>query len=94
MTIKMMTETTLADRLNQIIKEQKLTKKAFAAKLSITENYVYLLTGKSKNRPETIANSLARLIALEFGYDEDWILFGEERSVARHLSGEDDISSR
>ena len=67
---------TLADRLNQIIKEQKLTKKEFAAKLSITENYVYLLTGKSKNRPETIAPSLAKLIALEFGYDETWILVG------------------
>ena len=67
---------TLADRLNQIIKEQKLTKKEFAAKLSITENYVYLLTGKSKNRPETIAPSLAKLIALEFGYDETWILTG------------------
>ena len=67
---------TLADRLNQIIKEQKLTKKEFAAKLSITGNYVYLLTGKSKNRPETIAPSLAKLIALEFGYDETWILTG------------------
>ena len=67
---------TLADRLNQIIKEQKLTKKEFAAKLSITENYVYLLTGKSKNRPETIAPSLAKLIALEFGYDGTWILTG------------------
>ena len=68
--------TTLADRLNQIIKEQKLTKKEFAAKLNVTENYVYLLTGKSKNRPETIAHSLARLIALEFGYDENWIITG------------------
>lgn len=67
---------TLADRLNQIIKEQKLTKKEFAEKLSVSENYVYLLTGKSKNRPETIAHSLARLISLEFGYDENWILNG------------------
>ena len=66
----------LADRLNQIIQEQKLTKKEFAARLGITENYVYLLTGRSKNRPETIAHSLARLIALEFGYDEGWILSG------------------
>ena len=66
----------LAARLNQIIKEQNLTKKEFAAKLGITENYVYLLTGKSKNRPETMANSLARLIALEFGYDEEWVLHG------------------
>ena len=66
----------LAARLNQIIKEQNLTKKEFAAKLGITENYVYLLTGKSKNRPETMAHSLARLIAREFGYDEEWILHG------------------
>lgn len=66
----------LAARLNQIIKEQKLTKKEFAEKLSITENYIYLLTGNSKNRPETIAPSLAKLIALEFGYDEAWILHG------------------
>ena len=69
---------TLADRLNQIIKEQELTKKEFAAKLNISENYVYLLTGKSKNRPETMAASLAKLIALEFGYDEGWILHGEQ----------------
>ncbi len=69
---------TLADRLNQIIKEQKLTKKEFAAKLSVTENYVYLLTGNSKNRPDTMAHSLAKLVALEFGYDEAWILHGEE----------------
>jgi len=67
---------TLADRLNQIIKEKKLTKKEFASKLNITENYVYLLTGNSKNRPDTIAHSLARLISLEFGYDENWIITG------------------
>ena len=69
---------TLADRLNLIIKEQKLTKKEFAAQLSITENYVYLLTGKSKNRPDTIAPARAKLIALEFGYDADWILHGNK----------------
>ena len=71
---------TLADRLNQIIKEQKLTKKEFAVKLNITENYVYLLTGNSKNRPETMASSLARLIALEFGYDENWIINGDREA--------------
>ena len=73
---------TLAYRLNQIIKEQKLTKKEFAARLSITENYVYLLTGQSKNRPDTMARSLARLIALEFGYDEDWIMTGNDTAKA------------
>ena len=73
----------LADRLNQIIKEQRLTKKEFAAKLNITENYVYLLTGKSKNRPETMAPSLAKLIALEFGYDENWIMNGNNEAEGK-----------
>ena len=68
---------TLADRLNLIIKEQKLTKKEFAAQLSITENYVYLLTGNAKKRPDSITPPLARLIALEFGYDADWIMNGD-----------------
>lgn len=69
---------TLADRLNQIIQEQQTTKRAFAERLGITENYVYLLTGNSKNRPDTIAPALAKLIALEFGYDEEWILNGDK----------------
>ena len=72
---------TLADRLNRIISEAKLTKKEFAARLNITENYVYLLTGKSKNRPKSIALSLAKLIALEFGYDENWIINGDRDTV-------------
>lgn len=68
----------LADRLNRIIEEQNLTKKEFAEKLGITEQYVYLLTGNAKNRPNRIAPSLAKLIALEFGYDAEWILHGEK----------------
>ena len=67
---------TLADRLNRIITEQEITKRNFAATLGISENYVYLLTGNAKKRPDHIAPSLAKLISLEFGYDEEWILHG------------------
>ena len=67
---------TLADRLNRIITEQEITKRSFAATPGISENYVYLLTGNAKKRPDHIAPSLAKLIALEFGYDEEWILHG------------------
>ncbi len=69
---------TLADRLNQIISEQNMTKRAFAARFGISEDYVYLLTGNSKNRPDTMAPTLARLIALDLGYDADWILNGNK----------------
>ena len=68
---------TLADRLNQIISEQNMTKRAFAARFGISEDYVYLLTGNSKNRPDTMAPTLAKLIALELGYDVNWILYGD-----------------
>ena len=69
----------LAVRLNQIIREQKISKKDFAAKFGITENYVYLLTGNSKNRPNVISPTLAKLIALEYDYDAEWILHGDKK---------------
>ena len=66
----------LADRLNQIVSEQNISKTEFARRLGITVNYVYILTGNS--RPDTEHSpSLAKLIALEFGYDADWILHGD-----------------
>lgn len=71
---------TLADRLNQIITEQKISKAEFAHRLGVTENYIYILTGNSrpeKKETRTLSRMLAKLIALEFGYDEQWILSGD-----------------
>ncbi len=68
---------TLSDRLNKIIMEQGITKREFAKRLGISENYVYTLTGKTEKFPE-ISTSLAKLIALEFGYSPEWILHGTE----------------
>ena len=68
---------TLADRLNKIIAEQQLSKREFAKRIGISENYLYVLTGNSRPNSEknkTISRSLAKLIAVEFGYDEKWIL--------------------
>lgn len=72
---------TLANRLNRIITEQNITKVEFAKRLGISENYVYILTGNSRpdsEKNKQISPSLAKLIALEFGYDADWILHGNE----------------
>ena len=71
---------TLADRLNQIIAEQKITKREFARRVGISENYLYILTSNSRkktNQNKTISTTLAKLIAVEFGYSADWILNGE-----------------
>jgi len=71
---------TLEDRLNQIIKEAEISKVEFARRLGVTVNYVYILTGHSRGgKKPKLSPSLAKLIALEFGYDENWILTGEER---------------
>ena len=74
---------TLADRLNKIIAEQKLSKREFAKRVGMSENYLYILTGNSRpdsNLNKKISPMLAKLIALEFGYDENWILTGEKKN--------------
>ena len=71
---------TLADRLNKIIKEQGVSKAEFARRIGVSPNYLYVLTGQSRaatDKNKHISPSLAKLIALEFGYDEQWILTGE-----------------
>ncbi len=68
---------TLADRLNKIIDEQGITKREFAKRVGVSENYIYQLTG-NKEKLDTISETLAKLIALEFGYDKDWIVNGDK----------------
>lgn len=72
---------TLADRLNKIIDEQNISKIEFARRVGITKNYLYVLTGNSRkgtDKNKTISPMLAKIISLEFGYDEKWILNGDE----------------
>ena len=68
---------TLADRLNKIIAEQNISKREFAKRIGVSENYVYTLTGESK-KITTLSPPLAKVIALEFGYDKDWIIYGDK----------------
>ena len=67
----------LANRLNQIIDEQKISKREFAKRVGVSENYVYTLTGES-NKITTLSPMLAKVIAMEFGYDSEWILHGDK----------------
>lgn len=69
----------LADRLNQIIEKQKITKKEFAERIGVSENYIYKLTGNSRSKKErSISNALAKLIAFEFSCDVNWLMNGDE----------------
>ena len=67
----------LANRLNQIIDEHKISKREFAKRVGVSENYVYTLTGES-NKITTLSPMLAKVIAMEFGYDAEWILRGKQ----------------
>ena len=67
----------LANRLNQIIDEQNISKRAVAKRVGVSENYVYTLTSES-NKITTLSPMLAKVIAFEFGYDAKWILHGDK----------------
>ena len=72
---------TLSDRLNKIIDEQNISKVDFARRIGFTKNYIYILTGNSRkdtDQNKVISPMLAKIISMEFGYDENWILNGDE----------------
>lgn len=72
---------TLSDRLNKIIEEQNISKVDFARRIGVTKNYIYILTGNSRkdtDQNKVISPMLAKIISMEFGYDENWILNGDE----------------
>ena len=71
---------TLAQRLNKIISEQGQTKTEFADSIGVTQNYICILTSEvsSAARGSNISPSLAKLIGLKYGYDPDWILYGDK----------------
>ena len=72
---------TLSDRLNKIIEEQNISKVEFAHRIGVTKNYIYILTGNSRkdtDQNKVISPMLAKIISMEFGYDENWILNGDE----------------
>lgn len=75
----------LEERLNHIIKEQGITKTEFARRIGVTENYIYILTGNSRSasKAKVISPMLAKVIALEFGYDPDWVLNGEPKNEGK-----------
>lgn len=72
---------TLSDRLNKIIDEQNISKVEFARRIGVTKNYIYILTGNSRkdtDQNKVISPMLAKIVSMEFGYDENWILNGDE----------------
>lgn len=72
---------TLSDRLNKIIDEQNISKNEFARRIGVTKNYIYILTGNSRkdtDQNKVISPMLDKIISMEFGYDENWILNGDE----------------
>ncbi len=76
---------TMEARLNKIISEQKISKREFAKRVGISENYLYILTSNSRpgtNQNKTISPMLAKLIGMEFGYDPEWILNGDNFSYS------------
>ena len=69
----------LCDRLNQIIQEWNISKREFAKRPGISEDYLYILTNNSRpgtDKNKAISRTLAKLISIEFGYDKEWAMNG------------------
>ena len=71
---------TLEQRINKIISEQGMNKTEFARSIGVTQNYICILTSEvsSAARGSNISPSLAKLIGLKYGYDPDWIIYGNK----------------
>ena len=50
----------------------------FAKRVGVSENYGYTPTGES-NQITTLSPMLAKVLAMEFGYDAEWILHGDKQ---------------
>lgn len=62
---------TLGQRIQTILKEQKVKQVEFATTLGISANYVNLIVNDKKT---TISETLAKLIEETYGYSYQWIL--------------------
>lgn len=73
---------TLGQRIQLILKEQKIKQIEFAKSLGISANYVNLIVNDKK---QTISETLAKLIEETYGYSYKWILYETDNK----LSGND-----
>ena len=63
------------ERIKLILQENKLKQKQFAATIGVTESYISKLL---KSPDIRLSQSLAALIEEKYGYNADWILYGNE----------------
>lgn len=68
----------LSDRINAVIKENKLKQRQFANELSVTESYISaIINGRNTN----ISPALASLIEEKYGYNAEWVLNGNSPKI-------------
>lgn len=56
---------------------EQMTGIEFAKRVGVSENYVYTLAGES-DKNTTLSPMLTNVIAMEFGYDTEWIRHGDK----------------
>lgn len=77
---------TLGQRIQTILKEQKIKQVEFARTLGISANYANLIANDKK---ETISDTLAKLIEESYGYSAQWVLYGSgEKLSTNELTAE------
>lgn len=67
-------DTTLAERIKTIIKNQNMKQAEFAKALGVSANYISLIvTGRKQN----VSLTFAKLIESLYGYPSEWVLHGK-----------------
>lgn len=75
------------ERIKQVRKATVKTRKAFAERLDVAENYIYLVeTGRND-----VSDKLIRRICKEFNVDYDWLMYGGQEEV--RYTGDADIEA-
>lgn len=73
------TITTLRERIRYIVKSSGLSKAEFAKQVGVSTAYITNITSKNNKAKPSISDTLAILIALRFGFSEEWVKHGSGR---------------
>lgn len=85
---------TLRERIRYIFKSSGLSKAEFAKQVGVSTAYITNITSKNNNAKPSISDTLAILIALRFGFSEEWVKHGSGTPRPDGYASEADLQQK
>lgn len=85
---------TLRERIRYIVKSSGLSKAEFAKQVGVSAAYITNITSKNNNAKPSISDTLAILIALRFGFSEEWVKHGSGTPRPDGYASEADLQQK